>query len=75
LVLVLFLARFYSHGTNYKAKEHQGCWFIKSSTIATSRDIRLHSLGLTHPDHVAKCNCLNKHVVVATRYYDEDLLP
>ena len=29
---------------------------------------------MTHPDHVARYNCLNEHVVVATRYYDEDLL-
>ena len=31
-------------------------------------------LGLTHPDHVARYNYLNDRMVVATRYYDEDLL-
>ena len=34
----------------------------------------LHPLGLTHPVHVARYNCLNEHAVVTTRYYDEDLL-
>ena len=29
---------------------------------------------MTHLDHVARYNCLNEHVIVATRYYDEDLL-
>ena len=33
-----------------------------------------YPLGLTHPDHVARYNCLNKHMVVATRYYHEELL-
>jgi len=33
-----------------------------------------HPLGLTHPEHVARYNCLNEHMVIATRYYDEDLL-
>jgi len=27
-----------------------------------------------HPDHVARYNCLNESMVVATRYYDKDLL-
>jgi len=34
----------------------------------------LHLLGLTHLDNFARYNCLNERVVVATRYYDEDLL-
>ena len=33
-----------------------------------------HPLGLTHPDHVARYTCLNECIVVATRYYDEELL-
>ena len=33
-----------------------------------------HPLGLMHPDHVAKYNCLNERTIVATRYCDEDLL-
>ena len=33
-----------------------------------------HPLGLTNLDHVARYNCLNEHVAVATRYYVEDLL-
>jgi len=33
-----------------------------------------HPLGLTHPDYVARYNCFNERMVVATRYYDEELL-
>ena len=33
-----------------------------------------HPLGLTNPDHVARYNCLNECMVVATRYDDEELL-
>jgi len=30
--------------------------------------------GLTHPKHIARYNNLSTKLVVATRYYDEDLL-
>ena len=33
-----------------------------------------HPLGLTNPDHAARYNCLNECMIVATRYYDEELL-
>jgi len=33
-----------------------------------------HPLGLTHRDHIARYNYLNERMVVATRYYDEELL-
>jgi len=33
-----------------------------------------HPFGLTNPDQVARYNCLNESVVVATRYYDDDSL-
>jgi len=33
-----------------------------------------HPPIFTHPDQVARYNCLNKRMVVVTRYYDEDLL-
>jgi len=33
-----------------------------------------HPLRLAHPNHVARYNCLNEHMAIATRYYDEDLL-
>jgi len=29
---------------------------------------------MTNHDHVARHNCLNEHMIVVTRYYDEDLL-
>jgi len=29
---------------------------------------------LSHPDHVARYSCLNKCIIAATRYYDEELL-
>jgi len=44
------------------------------STNVHARGNVPHPLGLTHPDHVAGYNCLNEYVVVATKYYDEDLL-
>ena len=31
-------------------------------------------LGLTNPDHVARYTYLNERMVVATHYYDEELL-
>ena len=34
----------------------------------------MRMLEVTHPNHVARYNCLNERVLVATRYYDEDLL-
>ena len=34
----------------------------------------LTPIGLTNPGHVARYNCLNECIVVATRYYDEELL-
>ena len=34
----------------------------------------LHPLGWTYLDHVARYNFLNECIVVAIRYYDEDLL-
>jgi len=43
------------------------------STDAHARGNILHPLGLIYPNHVASYNCLNERVVVATRYYDEDL--
>ena len=46
----------------------------RMSTNTRARGNILHHLGLTHPDHIARYNCLNESVVVATRYYHEDLL-
>ena len=46
----------------------------RTSTIARARGNNPQPLGLTHSHHVARYNCLNERVVVATRYYDEDLL-
>jgi len=46
----------------------------RTSTNARARGNILHPLSLTHPDHIATYNCLNERIVVATTYYDEDLL-
>ena len=46
----------------------------RTSTNARARGNILHPLDLIHPDYVARHNCLNGHVVIATKYYDEDLL-
>jgi len=48
-------------------------------TSRTSINVRArgnipHPLGLTNPDDIVRFNCLNERTVVATRYYDEDLL-
>ena len=34
----------------------------------------LNPLNLTNLNHIASCNCLSGRVVVATHYYDKDLL-
>ena len=46
----------------------------RASQTARARDNIPHPLGLTHPDHIARYNYLNEPMVVAMRYYDEDLL-
>ena len=33
-----------------------------------------HPLGLTNPKHIARYNILSSKLLVATRYYDEDVL-
>jgi len=45
-----------------------------TSTTMHARGNIPHPVGLTHPDHFARYNCLNERVVAATRYYDEDML-
>ena len=55
------------------------------STILTSTDLPNfdecmnqgnipHLLGLTNPEHTAGYNYLNERILVATRYYHEELL-
>jgi len=46
----------------------------RTSTNAHARANIPHPLSLTHPNHVARYNLLNEGMVIATRYYDEDLL-
>jgi hypothetical protein len=41
---------------------------------ASARGNAPHPLGLLNPVHIARYNCLSNRTVVATRYYDEDLL-
>jgi len=43
----------------------------QTSTNARTKGNISHPFGLTHPDHVARYNCLNEQMVVATRFYDE----
>jgi len=47
-----------------------------SQTSANARDQGNipHCLSLMHLDHVARFTCLNERMVVATRYYEEELL-
>ena len=45
-----------------------------TSQTACARGNIPHPLGLTHPHRIARYNCLTEHKVVATRYYDEELL-
>ena len=46
----------------------------RASTIACAKGSIPYPVGLTHPNHVARYNCLNERIVIATRYYDDDLL-
>jgi len=46
----------------------------RTSTKVRARGNIPHPLSLTNFDHIASYNCLNEHIVVATRYYDEALL-
>ena len=46
----------------------------RTSRNARARSNIPHPLGLTHPDHIARHNYLNERMVVATRYYDKELL-
>jgi len=46
----------------------------RRSTNACDRGNIPHLLGSAHPNHVARYNYLNEHMVAATRYYDEELL-
>jgi len=68
-----------------QTKEYQGGRNIKPSTIPTSTDPRTstnarsqgnvpYPLGLTNHDHVVRYACLNKRMIVATYYYDDELL-
>jgi len=85
LVLVLFLVKFCSHGTQQRQRSNKEIGSSsqalprpqrtsRTSTSAHAKGNILHPLGLTHLDHIARYSCLNERVVVATRYYDEDLL-
>jgi len=46
----------------------------RTSTTAWARGNNSHHLGLTSPERVARYSFLNERIVVATRYYDEELL-
>jgi len=46
----------------------------KTSTNARTQGITPNPLGLTHREHVARCNVLSSKLVVATHYYNEDLV-
>ena len=41
---------------------------------ASARGNAPHPLGLTNPTHIERYNCLSCRSIVATRYYDEELL-
>jgi len=44
-----------------------------SETVCVRGNIS-HPLGLAHPVHITRYNCLNECIVIETRYYDEELL-
>lgn len=46
----------------------------RTSTNAQARGKVPHPLVLTNPKHIVGYTCLNERIVVATRYYDEELL-
>jgi len=45
-----------------------------STTTIRSRGNIPHPFGLTNPEHIARYNALSSKLVVATQYYDEDVL-
>jgi len=45
-----------------------------TSTNACAKGNIAHLLTLIHPDHVARYNWLSERMVIATRYYGEELL-
>ena len=59
-------------GTSYQAPS-QPQRTSRTFTNACTRGNVPHPLGLTNPEHVARYNCLNDRIIVATRYYDEEL--
>jgi len=46
----------------------------RTSTNTRAQGNIPHLFGLTHPIYVARYNCLNECMVVATRYYEKELL-
>jgi len=46
----------------------------RTSTSARAKGNNPHPLGLPNPDHVARYTFLNERIVVATHYYEEELL-
>ena len=59
-------------GTSSKApqRETRATW----TSQASARGNAPHPVGLTNPTHIERYNCLSSRSVVATRYYDEELL-
>ena len=45
-----------------------------TSTVGKNRGNMPHPLSLTNPEHMTICNALSGKLVVATLYYDEDVL-
>jgi len=68
-----------------KARTTQGVRTLRQAqkrptqTSRTSIDARMqgtapHPFGLTNSDHIARYNALSSRRIVATRYFDDDLL-
>ena len=45
-----------------------------TSTTVRTQGNSAHPVGLIYPNHVVCYTCLSSRLVIATRFYDEDLL-
>ena len=62
-----------AEGTSSQALQ----WASMTSRISTAKRTRgsaPHPLSLTHPNHIACYTCLSSTLIVATHFYDDDLL-
>jgi len=79
---LIFVFGFCNKGTNQETNSAKEVGSLsqappqpqRTSGTTRARGNIPHPLGLTHPDYIARHNCLDERIVVAIGYYDEGLL-